>query len=228
MKSLPGRDAPDHLKVAFVGTCPHCLERGILQAEALLGVAAEEIKSTPVALNELGALLQAARLTVLTDAPSISVLLASIQRLARSKTSSLGAFHCPPPDGSAEREAAHQPDGDKFTARVTRHRIATPYNAGQIVLDSRKGELRKGHFRVRVTPIQSRLLRALLIEPGHWISSASLAESVYGEGHAADESLIRVHVRKLRAVLRAAVRMHALSSPAIQLESARGWGYRLT
>lgn len=68
----------------------------------------------------------------------------------------------------------------------------------------------------------------LLAEPGSWVRSTTLLEAVYGAGHAADESLLRVHIRKIRAALATAARLQDLPSPPIQVLSGRGFGYRVS
>src|SRR5690606_30431061 len=83
-------------------------------------------------------------------------------------------------------------------------------------LDTHAGELRQGGRSVRITPTECNLLRVLLATRGRWISASELKLKAFGPDHACHDSLIRVHVYKLR---------RKLSPITAQIRSAKGRGY---
>ena len=85
-------------------------------------------------------------------------------------------------------------------------------------LDSTTGELHQGDLTVRVTPTECNLLKVLLASRGHWIPASELRLRAFGPGHACHDSLIRVHVYKLR---------RKLTCLSAQIRSAKGRGYML-
>lgn len=85
-------------------------------------------------------------------------------------------------------------------------------------LDATTGELHQGERSVRVTPTECNLLRVLLAHRGHWIPASELRLRAFGPGHACHDSLIRVHVYKLR---------RKLACMSAQIRSAKGRGYML-
>ena len=85
-------------------------------------------------------------------------------------------------------------------------------------LDSTTGELHQGDLSVRVTPTECNLLKVLLASRGHWIPASELRLRAFGPGHACHDSLIRVHVYKLR---------RKLTCLSAQIRSAKGRGYML-
>lgn len=85
-------------------------------------------------------------------------------------------------------------------------------------LDSNTGELHQGDLTVRVTPTECNLLKVLLASRGHWIPASELRLRAFGPGHACHDSLIRVHVYKLR---------RKLTCLSAQIRSAKGRGYML-
>jgi hypothetical protein len=85
-------------------------------------------------------------------------------------------------------------------------------------LDAAAGELRQGDRSVRVTPTECNLLRVLLASRGQWVPAQELRLRAFGPAHACHDSLIRVHVYKLRR------KLCVLSA---QILSAKGRGYML-
>ena len=85
-------------------------------------------------------------------------------------------------------------------------------------LDTTTGELQQGEHKVRVTPTECNLLRVLLASRGQWIPASELRLRAFGPGHACHDSLIRVHVYKLR---------RKLTCLSAQIRSAKGRGYML-
>ena len=83
-------------------------------------------------------------------------------------------------------------------------------------LDTTAGELRQGGRSVRVTPTECNLLRVLLASRGTWIPASELRLRAFGPDHACHDSLIRVHVYKLR---------RKLGSMTAEIRSAKGRGY---
>jgi two-component system phosphate regulon response regulator PhoB len=55
------------------------------------------------------------------------------------------------------------------------------FRAGDLVLDLGRAELRRGDERIRLTLLQKNVLARLLATPGHWVSSADLLQSVWGQ-----------------------------------------------
>ena len=85
-------------------------------------------------------------------------------------------------------------------------------------LDAIRGELRQGDRSVRVTPTECNLLRVLLASRGQWVPAHELRLRAFGPAHACHDSLIRVHVYKLR---------RKLGALQTQIRSAKGRGYML-
>jgi hypothetical protein len=85
-------------------------------------------------------------------------------------------------------------------------------------LDVTHGKLHKGVEGVRVTPAECHLLRVLLASRGQWLSSHELKRRAFGPEHRSQDSLLRVHVHKLR---------RKLDEISVRIESIRGRGYRL-
>jgi len=85
-------------------------------------------------------------------------------------------------------------------------------------LDPEAGELRQGDQSVRVTPTECNLLKVLLANRGQWVPAHELRLQAFGPAHACHDSLIRVHVYKLR---------RKLCSLRAQIRSAKGRGYML-
>ncbi|MBM6399945.1 response regulator transcription factor [Phycicoccus sonneratiae] len=88
---------------------------------------------------------------------------------------------------------------------------------GDLVLDRRAVQLRRGEEVLALTPTEMRLFLELAEEPGRVLSRRALLERVWGYGDAEDEDhLVTVHVQRLRAKV-----------GAEHVETVRGFGYRL-
>ncbi len=88
----------------------------------------------------------------------------------------------------------------------------------ELELDAGTGELRQGARTVRMTPTECSLLRVMLAQRGRWIPALALKQQAFGSNHRSHDSLIRVHIYKLRRKLE--------SLPA-HIHSAKGRGYML-
>jgi hypothetical protein len=86
-------------------------------------------------------------------------------------------------------------------------------------LDVTSGRLHRGRCSVAVTRAECDLLRVFLASRGQWISGTDLKWRAFGPEHRSQNSLIRVHVHKLRK------KLYELS---VRIDSIRGLGYRLT
>ena len=72
------------------------------------------------------------------------------------------------------------------------------YHAGQLALDSNRRELRVGpDTTVRLTSLENRLLRALLINAGHILTHEEIIDQVWG-AEGGDRDMLRQLVRRLR------------------------------
>ena len=86
---------------------------------------------------------------------------------------------------AALRRAA--PGGDEPTLR-----------AGEIELDLVARAVRRGGEQVHLTPIEFRLLKALMTRPGRLITHSALLTEVWGPAYADDVATLRTHIANLR------------------------------
>ncbi|MDX6719194.1 MAG: two-component system, OmpR family, operon response regulator KdpE [Solirubrobacteraceae bacterium] len=70
--------------------------------------------------------------------------------------------------------------------------------AGDIELDLAAHAVRRGGVGVHLTPIEFRLLTALMTRPGRLITHAALLTEVWGPGYADDVATLRTHIANLR------------------------------
>jgi two-component system KDP operon response regulator KdpE len=70
--------------------------------------------------------------------------------------------------------------------------------AGDIELDLAAHAVRRGGVDVHLTPIEFRLLAALMSRPGRLITHAALLTEVWGPGYADDVATLRTHLTNLR------------------------------
>jgi DNA-binding response OmpR family regulator len=86
------------------------------------------------------------------------------------------------------RRAAHSP----------RAGTTTLVTAGPVSLDSMRHEASRSGLKVRLTPIESRLLHLLLTHSGQVLTTAMIVERVWGYDDAGDAGLVKTHIRHLR------------------------------
>ena len=70
--------------------------------------------------------------------------------------------------------------------------------AGDLELDLAARSVRRAGRPVHLTPIEFRLLTALMTRPGRLLTHASLLTEVWGPGYADDVATLRTHVANLR------------------------------
>lgn len=71
-------------------------------------------------------------------------------------------------------------------------------SVGPISLDSMRHEASRSGARVRLTPIESRLLHLLLTHSGQVLTTDQIVERVWGYDDAGDTRLVKTHIRHLR------------------------------
>jgi len=92
--------------------------------------------------------------------------------------------------------------------------------AGPIMLDTKRREVSRGGQAVPLTPVEFRLLSALLERPGEVLSREMLLDQVWGyDGY--DLGLVNTHVKRLRAKLE-----KDPANPEVVL-TVRGFGYKI-
>ncbi len=92
---------------------------------------------------------------------------------------------------------------------------------GRFVIDLGSVQAVAGDAQVQLTPTEFKLLRTLAGEPGRVFTRDDLLTGVWGYEPGSDTRLVDVHVGRLRKKLEDAV------VAEIQIETARGFGYRL-
>ena len=122
-------------------------------------------------------------------------------------------------------------DNDELVARVeallrrTRQPAAAAPNTqlrfGTFVIDLASVQAISGSTQVPLTPTEFKLLRTLAVEPGRVFSRDDLLTSVWGYEPGSDTRLVDVHVGRLRKKLQDA------GVEDVQIETSRGFGYRL-
>jgi two-component system alkaline phosphatase synthesis response regulator PhoP len=123
---------------------------------------------------------------------------------------------------------------DELLARVevalrrppaTQVEASTPQEAvqqiGRLVIDPTRCEVTLGDRRLRLTPIEYRLLCALASHPGRVFSHEELADRVWGYYDSGVDRSLTVHVRHLRT------KLDGGSAEAPALVTVRGFGYQL-
>jgi DNA-binding response OmpR family regulator len=84
-------------------------------------------------------------------------------------------------------------------AASTPHVSATSLvTAGPIGLDSMRHEASRNGVKVRLTPIESRLLHLLLTHSGQVLTTEMIVERVWGYDDSGDTGLVKTHIRHLR------------------------------
>lgn len=92
---------------------------------------------------------------------------------------------------------------------------------GRFVIDLGSMQAVAGDHHIPLTPTEFRLLRTFASEPARVFSRDDLLTSVWGYEPGSDTRLVDVHVGRLRKKLEEA------TVSEIQIETARGFGYRL-
>jgi len=92
---------------------------------------------------------------------------------------------------------------------------------GRFVIDLGSVQAVAGEEQVQLTPTEFKLLRTLAAEPGRVFTRDDLLTGVWGYEPGSDTRLVDVHVGRLRKKLEDA---HVSE---VQIETARGFGYRL-
>lgn len=88
---------------------------------------------------------------------------------------------------------------------LSRRAVAAPHvssssmvSVGPISLDSMRHEAMRNGIKVRLTPIESRLLHLLLTHSGQVLTTDVIVERVWGYDDAGDTGLVKTHIRHLR------------------------------
>ncbi len=92
---------------------------------------------------------------------------------------------------------------------------------GRFVIDLGSVQAVAGEQQVQLTPTEFKLLRTLASEPGRVFTRDDLLTGVWGYEPGSDTRLVDVHVGRLRRKLEDA------AVQEVQIETARGFGYRL-
>lgn len=92
---------------------------------------------------------------------------------------------------------------------------------GRFVIDLGSVQAVAGEEQVRLTPTEFKLLRTLAAEPGRVFTRDDLLTGVWGYEPGSDTRLVDVHVGRLRKKLEDA------RVTEVEIETARGFGYRL-
>jgi len=92
---------------------------------------------------------------------------------------------------------------------------------GRFVIDLGSVQAVAGEEQVQLTPTEFKLLRTLAGEPSHVFTRDDLLTGVWGYEPGSDTRLVDVHVGRLRKKLEDA------KVSEVQIETARGFGYRL-
>jgi two-component system KDP operon response regulator KdpE len=92
---------------------------------------------------------------------------------------------------------------------------------GDVTVDVAKRQVTKGSATLHLTPIEYRLLAALIRDMGKVLTHRQLLRDVWGPGHAEDSHYLRIYMAQLRRKLEADP-----ASPA-HLLTETGVGYRL-
>jgi len=123
-------------------------------------------------------------------------------------------------------------DNDELAARVealmrrdrsrTVHAKERQLRFGRFIIDLASLQAIAGDRQLPLTPTEFKLLRTLASEPGRVFTRDDLLVGVWGYEPGSDTRLVDVHVGRLRKKLEQA------SVTEVTIETARGFGYRLT
>jgi DNA-binding response OmpR family regulator len=92
---------------------------------------------------------------------------------------------------------------------------------GKFVIDLTSVQAVAGEQQVALTPTEFKLLRTLAGEPGRVFTRDDLLTGVWGYEPGSDTRLVDVHVGRLRK------KLEDVGVREVQIETARGFGYRL-
>jgi two-component system OmpR family response regulator/two-component system alkaline phosphatase synthesis response regulator PhoP len=92
---------------------------------------------------------------------------------------------------------------------------------GRFVIDLASVQAVAGEQQVQLTPTEFKLLRTLASEPGRVFTRDDLLTGVWGYEPGSDTRLVDVHVGRLRK------KLEDVQVIEVQIETARGFGYRL-
>lgn len=73
--------------------------------------------------------------------------------------------------------------------------------AGSVVLDPQRNEVSRGPEKIKLTPLEFRLLRYLVLKSGEVVQTTELVERVWGYEGGGDNNLVRTHIRHIREKL---------------------------
>ena len=93
-------------------------------------------------------------------------------------------------------------------------------NIGDVVMDTRSHEVRKGEKKISLTPLEFKLLYILAANPNKVFTREQLLEQVWEYTYKADTRLVNVHVQRLRSKIE-----DDPENPKLVL-TVRGWGYK--
>jgi DNA-binding response OmpR family regulator len=106
------------------------------------------------------------------------------------------------------------------TSRAS-HPAPDRFDAGVLVLDAGRGEISAGgELRVRLTPLESQLLQALMFNKDQVLPADALIDHVWGPG-GADRAMLKQLVYRLRS------KIEQVAAGAICIETLPGVGYSL-
>ena len=111
-----------------------------------------------------------------------------------------------------------------FRSRLKTSNIQTTekliVNIGDVVMDTRSHEVRKGEKKISLTPLEFKLLYILAANPNKVFTREQLLEQVWEYTYKADTRLVNVHVQRLRSKIE-----DDPENPKLVL-TVRGWGYK--
>jgi DNA-binding response OmpR family regulator len=99
--------------------------------------------------------------------------------------------------------------------------VLARHAAGNLVLSTAAGTVRRGDQDLHLTITEFRVLCELAAMPGQVLSRSSLLERVWDHGFFGDERLVDVHIRRLRR------KIEADPGRPLLVVTVRGLGYRL-
>lgn len=122
-------------------------------------------------------------------------------------------------------------DNDELVARIeallrrSRQPLTASINRqlrfGRFVIDLASVQAIAGETQIPLTPTEFKLLRTLAAEPGRVFSRDDLLTGVWGYEPGSDTRLVDVHVGRLRK------KLQDIGVEEVQIETSRGFGYRL-